>query len=95
VGNDGHTAALRAIDKLLAERPEKVGPDFSSATSLLVALRDSQIARWRHSNAEPDHQRLALINSVLSVVIGGHFPPGGIPWPQIEKAREVLASLAE
>ena len=46
-------------------------------------------------NAEPDRQRLALINSVLSVVIGGHFPLGGIPWPQIEKAREVLASLAE
>ena len=35
------------------------------------------------------------INSVLSVVIGGHFPLGGIPWPQIEKAREVLAGLAE
>ena len=66
-----------------------------AATRLLVALRDSQIARWRHSNAEPDRQRLALINSVLSVVIGGHFPLGGIPWPQIEKAREVLASLAE
>src|SRR4030088_1594927 len=65
VANDGHAAALRAIDKLLAERPEKVGPDFS-CTSLLVALRDSQIARWRHTNAEPDRQRLALINSVLS-----------------------------
>jgi formate dehydrogenase major subunit len=95
VANDGHAAALRAIDKLLAERPEKVGPDFSTATGLLVVLRDNQIAQWRHSNAEADHQRLALINSVLSVVIGGHFPLGGIPWPQIEKAREVLASLTE
>ena len=95
MANDVHAAALQAIDKLLAERPEKVGPEFSEATGLLVALRDSQIARWRHTNAEPDHQRLALINSVLSVVIGGHFPLGGIPWPQIEKAREVLASLTE
>jgi hypothetical protein len=95
VANDVHAAALGAIDKLLAERPEKVGPDFSRATCLLVALRDSQIVRWRHTHAEPDRQRLASINSVLSVVIGGHFPLGGIPWPQIEKAREVLACLAE
>lgn len=95
MANDVHAAALRAVDKLLAERPEKVGPDFSSATRLLVALRDTQIERWRHTNAEPDRRRLVSINSVLSVVIGGHFPLGGIPWPQIEKAREVLAGLAE
>jgi hypothetical protein len=88
LANDVHAAALRAIDKLLAERPEKVGSDFSSAYSLLVALRDSQVAQWRHSNAEPDRQRLARINSVLSVVNSGHFQ-------QIEKAREVLASLTE
>ncbi len=95
MANDVHIAALLTIDKLLAERPEKVGPEFSEATRRIVALRDGQIERWRHTNAEPDRQRLALINSVLSVVIGGHFPLGGIPWPQIAKARDVLASLAE
>jgi hypothetical protein len=60
-----------------------------------VALRDGQIEQWRHTNAEPDRRRLALINAVLSIVVGGHFPLGGIPWPQIEKARDVLASLPE
>ena len=95
MANDVHAAALQAIDKLLAERPEKVGPEFSEATRRIVALRDGQIERWRRSNAEPDRQRLALINAVLSVVVGGHFPLGGIPWPQIEKARDVLASLTE
>ena len=95
MANDVHAAALLAIDKLLAERPEKVGPEFSEATRRIVALRDSQIEQWRRSNTEPDRRRLALINAVLSVVVGGHFPLGGIPWPQIEKARDVLASLAE
>jgi hypothetical protein len=71
VSNDVHAAALLAIDKLLAERPEKTGPDFSRATCLLVMLRDGHIERWRHANAEPDRQRLALTNSVLSVVVIG------------------------
>jgi len=95
VANDVHAAALQAIDRLLAERPEKVGPDFSEATRRLVALRDAQIERSRLGTAKPEHRRLAAINAVLSVVIGGHFPLGGIPWPQIEKAREALARLDE
>jgi len=95
VANDVHAAALQAIDRLLAERPEKVGPDFAEATRRLVALRDAQIERVRFGTAGPEQRRLAAINAVLSVVIGGHFPLGGIPWPQIEKAREVLARVSE
>jgi formate dehydrogenase major subunit len=95
VVNEAGHSALRSVDKLLAERPEKVGHDFSEATRRMVAFRDMLIDRWRQTNAEPDRQRLAQLNSVLSVVIGGHFPLGSIPWPQLEKARAVLAGLVE
>ncbi len=86
-------AALRMLDKLLAERPEKVGHDFSEATRCLTAFRDSLIARWRESGAEQDRERLGKANAVLAVIVGGHFPLGGIPWGHIEKAREELAGI--
>jgi hypothetical protein len=38
-------------------------------------------------------RELDVANSVLSVVIGGHFPLGGVPWPQIEAARNRLAEI--
>ena len=84
-------AALRAIDKLLAERPRKVGQDFSEATRSVTAYRDQLIAIWRDSGSQADFDRLAAVNSVLSVVIGGHFPLGDVPWGHIEKARRQLA----
>jgi hypothetical protein len=95
VVNEAGHCALRAVDKLLAERPEKVGSDFSEATRRVVEFRDRLIDRWRQTHAEPDRQRLADVNSVLSVVIGSHFPLGAIPWPQLEKARGILARLTE
>jgi len=85
-------AALRLIDKLLAERPERVGHDFSEATRCVVAYRDELIAVWRRSGAEADRQRLARVNAVLSVVVGGHYPLGEIPWTSIEQARTQLAT---
>lgn len=93
MGNEAGTAALRAIDKLLAERPEKVGPDFSEATRQIVGYRNALIDQSRKNQSAPDQQRLMQVNSVLSVVIGGHFPLGGVPWKQIESARDVLARL--
>ena len=84
-------AALRAIDKLLADRPRKVGHDFSEATRCLTAYRDQAIAAWRDSGHQADFDRLGAANAVLSVVIGGHFPLGDVPWGHIEKARRKLA----
>lgn len=86
-------AALRAIDKLLAERPRKIGHDFSEATRCLTAYRDQLIAIWRDSGNQTDFDRLAAVNSVLSVVIGGHFPLGDVPWGHIERARRQLADI--
>ena len=85
--------ALAVIDKLLAERPEKVGHDFSEATRCLSAYRDELIGAWRESGAEHDRLRLARTNAVLSVVMGGHFPLGPVPWPHLETAREQLAEV--
>ncbi len=85
--------ALRMLDKLLAERPDRIGHDFSEATRWLAAYRDELATIWRRSGGEPDRRRLTQINSVLSVVIGGHYPLAGIPWPHIEKARSVLANV--
>jgi hypothetical protein len=82
--------ALALIDKLLAERPEKVGHDFSETTRCLSAFRDELIGRFRASGAEHDRERLEGANAVLSVIVGGHFPLGDIPWEHIEKARERL-----
>ena len=86
-------AALRAVDKLLTEQPDKVGHDFSAAEHEVAAYRHALSQVWRTTQAAADRQRLAVVNSVLSVVVGGHFPLGGVPWPHIRKARDRLAEL--
>ena len=89
------SAALRMLDKLLAERPERVGPDFTEATRWIAAYRDELVTNWRRSANEADQQRLAKVNAVLSVVVGGHYPLAEIPWDSIERARHQLALVAE
>lgn len=87
-------ASMRLLDKLLAERPDRVGDDFSEATRWIAAYRDELVAEWRRTGSETDRQRLATVNAVLSVVIGGHYPLTAIPWPEIAKARAQLAAVA-
>jgi hypothetical protein len=87
-------AAVRAIDMVLSERPNKVGHDFSEATRRVAAYRDELIEIWRRTGSEADRLRMARVNAVLSVMIAGNYPLGPIPWPHIEKARTELAGLA-
>ena len=87
--------ALRMLDKLLAERPERVGHDFSEATRCLCGLRDELAASWRRTQDSSDRQRLEQVNAVLSVVVGGHFPLGPVPWPEIEQARNLLGTVMQ
>lgn len=89
----GHDA-VQAIDRLLAERPEKVGHDFSEATRRLIAWREQLINRWRQTEMDVDKRNLERVNAGISVVVGGQFPLGSIPWPQIEQVRDDLAALA-
>ncbi len=85
--------ALRAIDKLLQERPEREVHDFSEAVRRIVVYRDEWIAAWRRSGSETDRLALAKVNSVLSVVVGGHYPVGPVPWAAIEAARKMLGGV--
>src|SRR5690349_4106085 len=85
--------ALRAIDKLLSEKPEKVGHDFSEATRKIVTYRDALIRQWRRTGDEADRGRLERANATLSVMVGGQFPIGSVPWPKIEQARADFAEL--
>jgi hypothetical protein len=88
-------AALASLDQLLAERPDRVGADFSAATRHLAAYRDALAAEWRRTASQTDRARLASVNAVISVVVGGHYPLGDIPWPHIEKARSLLVRAAQ
>jgi formate dehydrogenase major subunit len=91
MASDAGARALALVDKLLAERPEKVGHDFSEATRRITTLRDEMIARYRAGTLP--RRDLDDINAVLSVVMGGHFPLGAVPWEMIELARARLARL--
>ncbi len=86
-------AVLEAIDKLLAEKPEQVGHDFSEATKRLCAWRDDLVARWRRTHADGDRRKLERVNAAISVAVGGQFPLGPVPWADIAKVRDDLADL--
>lgn len=91
---DQAAAALAAMDRILAHRPRKDGHDFSEATSSLCELRDRLIRRQGNADSSPrERERLERLNAVISVVVGGHFPLGAIPWDEIEKARAWMADL--
>ena len=91
-------ASLDALDKVIADKPRKVGHDFSATTRHLCAFRDTLIEQVRAAGDEETHQvreRLARVNAVISTVLAGHFPLGPIPWAEIEKAREQLREAVD
>jgi formate dehydrogenase major subunit len=87
--------ALSAIDEVLADRPNKVGHDFSAATRRLAAWRDALAQRRLHSAAEVDRHVLERVNAAISVLLGGQFPLGQVPWPEIERVRQDLGDLVD
>jgi hypothetical protein len=87
-------AVLAAIDKLLADRPEKSAHAFSEATRCLTAWRTKCITRWRETQAEEDRRRLERVNAALSVIVGGQFPLGSVQWDSIQSARRDLEGSA-
>lgn len=91
-------AAMRMLDKIVAEKPEKNGHDFSEAVRCLTAFREALIAERRAADVpSAPHERLARLNAVISAVVGGHFPIGAVPWKSVEAARgsfgELLAEM--
>jgi hypothetical protein len=85
---------LRRIDKLLADKPDRIGHDFSAATIALCAYRGALLHQMGNAApAQKDVERMNQLNSVISVVYGTHYPIGGPKWEPLEKARERFASL--
>ena len=91
----GGREALAAIDRLLADRPNKIGHDFSAAIRHLAIWRDTLALRLREAATEYDPRALGKVNAVLSVILGGQFPLGQVPWPEIERVRNDLSDLVD
>lgn len=88
--------ALRAIDKVLSDKPKKIGHDFSEALRRLTGFREQVIAQYRAG--PPDdaaRERLARLNAVITVIVAGEYPLGKLPWPHVEKARDSFAALLQ
>jgi hypothetical protein len=94
-GCDAGRRALSALDKVLSHKPDKDDDTLSEATAELTQFRDAIIAEQRRGGIQSagERQHLAHLNSVLSVVLGVHFPLGETPWDELQKARGWLADL--
>lgn len=86
-------AALASLDKAIAHKPRKDDADFAAATEHLCKLRDLLLAEARQGHGD-SRRRLERVNALISVVLAGHFPLGKVPWPEMERARGVLAAMA-
>jgi hypothetical protein len=92
---DAH-AALAELNKALGEKPHLEGHTLSMAAHELSLLRDKIAEQQDEPGADPDSLRqLEHVNAAISVVMGAHFPLGSIPWAELEKARDWLATLAD
>lgn len=85
-------AALAALDRALARKPERDGPAFTETTERLCRMRDLLIAGRRGGGRAPHLERL---NAIISTALAGHFPLGKTPWDEVEHARGALRALIE
>ncbi|QGY00891.1 hypothetical protein MMSR116_02470 [Methylobacterium mesophilicum SR1.6/6] len=94
-GRDAGHRALAALDTVLARKPKRDDGALTEATMELTQFRDAIIAARRTGGirSADERQHLAHLNSVLSVVIGVHFPLGETPWEELQKARDWLSDL--
>jgi hypothetical protein len=93
-GKSPGKVALDALDVVLAKKPRKDDHCLSVATECLCAFRNHVIDRHRTDGADDrTREQLARLNSVLSVVLAGHFPLGDVPWHELERARVWLDQL--
>ncbi len=84
---DAGSEAMRLLDKIVAEKPEKNGHDLSAAIRCLVTMRDALATE--HGPSE----RLDSVNAVISSVLGVQYPMHAIPWPSVDAARKRLAGI--
>ncbi|WP_431271816.1 hypothetical protein [Dankookia sp. P2] len=84
-------AALRRLDRLLAERPHEVHEDLSEAVRGIVCIRDDLIQRVRADGDGKD--QLDRVNQLVSIAVGAEFPVTGLHWERVEKTRDGLRAL--
>jgi hypothetical protein len=86
--------ALVEFDKATADKPRTDGQAFSAACEHLCRVRDELARQQRQAGATPaSRKRLEHVNAIISVILAGHFPLGGVPWDELTKARAWLAGL--
>lgn len=86
--------ALRRIDHVLSEKPDRHHDHLLEAVRCLVTMRDHLIARRRAGDeSDPLLEDLEHVNAVLSVLHSGTFPMVGVRHERLEKARACLARL--
>ena len=91
MAEDQAREALASLDKAIAHKPRKDDADFAAALEHLCKLRDLLLAEGRQGAGS--RERLGQVNALISVVLAGHFPLGTVPWPEVERARGVLAGM--
>lgn len=84
-------AALRRLDRLLAERPHEVHEHLSEAVRGIVSMRDDLIQRVRANGSRKD--LLDQVNQLVSIAVGAEFPVTGLHWDRVEKTRDGLRAL--
>ena len=88
--------ALRVLDRVLEESPERMTGELPEAVRALVRLRDRLIELRRADRGSRDLQeRLERTNAILSVVTGGEYPLVGVRRQRIVEARDALRQLAD
>ena len=89
-------AALAHSARVLAGRPHKDDDELTYATQCLAAFRKELIAAQARDDADDaDVERLSHLNAIISVVMAMHFPIGGPPWDEFEKAQAWLQTLVD
>jgi len=88
--------ALRMLDRVLAQKPEKNGHDFCATIRCLTGLREALLTERRAgAPGSVSGDQLSRLNAVISAVLGGEFPIGRVPWEQVEAARRSYAALLD
>jgi hypothetical protein len=88
--------AVKALERALDDRPDRIYEDMAEAVRCLVRFRDELIEQRRAEPGNPRaRDRLGRVNAILSVVVGGEYPLIGIREDRVRQARDELAKLLE
>lgn len=84
--------AVEAYDAVLQARPATSHAGIAEATTRIVRIRDSLIARRRAGQRTDDV--LARVNALVGAAYSAQFPIAGVRWERIETTRNALEDLS-